>query len=150
MINKYLLLVISFAVVISCKKDNALPSADLVCYLPMNGNALDASRFADPTQVQGATLTTGRKTVANTAYQMDGVSSDIIISNSKRLDTIQHITLTAWIKPVTIIGKIDSWGTDIYLGKVNNASQYTPGTFGDIRIYNRALSANEISELYLK
>src|SRR5258706_9452291 len=240
MINKYLLLVISFALVISCKKDNALPSADLVCYLPMNGNALDASRFADPTQVQGATMTTGRKTVANTAYQMDGVSSDIIISNSKRLDTIQHITITAWIKPVsfagvgnnaiiekaylshtnpyyqyklgitgdqhanlpgsflftlsingnyvyvtsnsgawtsgnwyfvagtydgtkmilyingsqtasvTIIGKIDSWGTDIYLGKVNNASQYTPGTFGDIRIYNRALSANEISELYLK
>ncbi len=49
-----------------------------------------------------------------------------------------------------ISGKIDSWGTDVYLGKVNNVSKYTPGTFGDIRIYNRALSATEIGSLYLK
>ena len=171
---------------------------------------------------------------------MDGVSNDIVISNTKVLDTIHQITLTAWIKPVSFLGqgnntiiekaysshtnpyyqyklgitgdqrlnlpgsfilslsvngnyeyvtsnsgawtpgnwyfvagtydgnnmilyingtqvatvpmtgKIDHYGYDIYLGKVNNVSAYTPGTFGDMRIYNRALSASEISILYLK
>ena|GEM_PF-2628017 len=213
---------------------------DLVCYLPMNGNAMDVSHVASSTQVQGATLTTGRKSLSNTAYQMDGISNDIIIPNSKVLDTIRRITMTAWIKPVSfygsgnnaivekpyashvnpyyqyklgitgdqrsnlpgsflftlsingnyiyvtstsnawtpgnwyfvagtydgnnmilyingsqvanlpITGKIDSWGNDIFLGKVDNASAYTPGTFGDMRIYNRALSSTEIANLYLK
>ncbi|GHN01470.1 hypothetical protein WSM22_29590 [Cytophagales bacterium WSM2-2] len=213
---------------------------DLVCYIPMNGNAKDASHYANTTLVEGATLTSGRKSVAQTAYQMDGVSNDIVITNTKALDTIRQITLSAWIKPVTfygvgnnaiiekpyfshvdpyyqyklgitgdqrpnipgsfvfalsingiytfitsnqfawtpgnwyfvagtyngttmtlyingnpvatmpVAGKIDSWGANVYLGKVRNASAFTPGTFGDMRIYNRALSASEISSLYLK
>ncbi len=171
---------------------------------------------------------------------MDGISNDIVISNSKVLDTIHQITLIAWIKPVSFAGvgnnaiiekaysshvnpyyqyklgitgdqhsnlpgsflftlsldgnyqyvtsrsgawnpgnwyfvagtydgsnmilyingtqtasipmsgKIDSFGNDIYLGKVNNVGEYTPGTFGDMRIYNRALSASEINVLYQK
>ncbi len=42
---------------------------DLVCYLPMKGNASDASYAANTTQVQGATLATGRNSLPNTAYQ---------------------------------------------------------------------------------
>lgn len=213
---------------------------DLVCYLPMNGNAKDLSHFANNGVVQGASLTTGRNSRPNTAYQLDGISNDIVISNSTLLDTIHQITLTAWIKPVSfagagnnaiiekayyshvnpyyqyklgitgdqrlnlpgsflfclsikstyqnvtsnagawtpgnwyfvagtydgsvmklyingnqvaslpMTGKIDNWGTDIYLGKVNNANAYTPGTLGDLRIYNRALSSSEINALYQK
>jgi hypothetical protein len=211
---------------------------DLVCYLPMNGNAQDASRYSNISQSQYATLTTGRNSLSNTAYLMDGLSSDIVVTNSKVLDTINtQITLTAWIKPISfygngnnaiiekpytshtnpyyqyklgitgdqrtnlpgsfifslsingnyvyvstssnawspgnwyfvvgtydgakmvlyvngiqlgflnIQGKIDSWGTDIYLGKLQNLNVYTPGTFGDMRIYNRALTAKEVGDL---
>jgi len=171
---------------------------------------------------------------------MDGISNDIIVSNSKVLDTIRQITLTAWINPVSFLGqgnnsiiekpyyshtdpfyqyklgitgdqrlnlpgsflfslsingsyeyatsnsgawtpgnwyfvvgtydgnnmilyingsqvanvplsgKMDSFGNDIYIGQVKNANVFTPGTFGDMRIYNRALSASEVSTLYLK
>ncbi len=224
----------------SCKKSDPQPIDNLVCYLPMNGNAKDASHYANATQVEGATLTTGRNSLANSAYLLNGLSNDIVISTSDALDAIQKITLSAWIKPVSfagvgnnaiiekayyahfnpyyqyklgitgdqhpnlpgsfifslslngsyqnvatsagtwtpgswyfvaatydgsnmilyvngiqvatkpMTGKIDNWGTDIYLGKVNNADEYTPGTLGDIRIYNRALSAQEVGALYLK
>ncbi|HTH56824.1 MAG TPA: LamG domain-containing protein [Cyclobacteriaceae bacterium] len=227
----------------SCHKDDAPKftlTDDLICYLPMNGNALDASLAANTTLVQGATLTTGRKSVPNTAYNMNGISNDIMISNSKALDTLQNMTLTAWIKPVsfdgngnsgiiekayyshinpyyqyklgitgdqhlsvpgsfvfslsingtyqvvyspagtwtpgnwyfvsgtydgkkmvvfvngvaaasyTISGKVDHYGTDLYVGVTKNPEIYTPGTFGDLRIYNRALSAAEINALYSK
>jgi hypothetical protein len=213
---------------------------DLVCYLLMNGNAKDLSNYHNTTSVEYATLTTGRAGLPNSAYLMNGYSNDIVISNSKVLDTIKNqITLAAWFKPTVsyrgngnnaiiekaykshinpyyqyklgitgdqypylaasflfslsinstynvaispantwsvgswyfivgtydgkqmklyvngnlvatedIVGQIDSWGTDIYLGKINNLNLYTQGVSGDIRIYNRALSATEVLDLY--
>lgn len=212
---------------------------DLICYLPMNGNAKDASYLSSSTAFWGtASLTTGRKSLANTAYSMDGLTNAIQIPNSKTLDTLQNLTLTAWIKPVSfagngnnaivekaynyhlnpyyqyklgitgdqhlnvpasfvfslsingsyqvvytasntwtpgnwyfvsgvydgknmvlyvngavaasmpIVGKVDHYGTDLFVAYMNNPGLYTPGTFGDIRIYNKALTAAQISTLY--
>jgi hypothetical protein len=38
------------------------------------------------------------------AYQMNGVDNDIAISNTQLLDTINRITLAAWIKPISFAG----------------------------------------------
>jgi hypothetical protein len=214
---------------------------DLVCYLPMNGNTRDASFLNSSTSFWGtASLTTGRKSLPNTAYNMNGTTNAIQISNSTALDTLQNLTLTAWIKPISfagngnnaiiekayyshnnpyyqyklgitgdqhlnvpasfvfslsingsyqviyttanawtpgnwyfvsgvydgknmvlyvngavtaslpIVGKVDHYGTDLFVAYMNNPGLYTPGTFGDIRIYNKALTAAQITTLYAK
>lgn len=213
---------------------------DLVLYLPMTGNAFDVSRVGNTTTVEGAALTTGRKSISNTAYQLDGISNDIVISNSTALDQLNFLTITAWIKPVSFYGigsnaivekpyfshsnpyyqyklgitgdqrpnlpgsflfslsiggyyeyvatnsnvwapgnwyfvvgtydgskmvlyvngtqvaytpmsgNVDHYGNNVYIGQLKNLSAYTPGTFGDVRIYDRALTATEVSVLYAK
>ena len=47
-----------------------------------------------------------------------------------------------------IDGSIDSFKQDLYVGKFGNLPSYTPGVIDDIRIYNRALSSNEIDSLF--
>lgn len=45
-------------------------------------------------------------------------------------------------------GFIYSYGKDLCIGKFSNINKYTPGTFDNLRIYNRALSPDEIDVLY--
>ncbi len=109
---------------------------DLICYLPMNGNAMDASHFENATQVQGApSWTTGRKSLPNTAFLMDGASNDIVIPNKVLLDTINKITLTAWIKPVSFAGVGNNAILEkAYTSHVNPYYQYKLGITGDQRL----------------
>ncbi|NBO61191.1 MAG: LamG domain-containing protein [Flavobacteriia bacterium] len=68
----------------SCSTTGLPPSLNngLVGYWPFCGNATDASGNANNGTVNGATLTTDRFGVANSAYSFDGVSNSIVIANS--------------------------------------------------------------------
>ena len=86
-------------------------------------------------------------------FSITGLPPDVQLGSVAKLSDGNNMILYingTQVATVPMSGKIDHYGYDIYLGKVNNVSAYTPGTFGDMRIYNRALSASEISILYLK
>lgn len=51
-------------------------------------------------------------------------------------------------KSLTSPGTISVFDTDLYLGKQANISSYTPGTMDNLRIYNRAITLEEIIEIY--
>jgi len=45
-------------------------------------------------------------------------------------------------------GPIDTYPTDLYIAKFRNYDFYLPGTIDEVRIYNRALSEEEIVQLF--
>lgn len=51
-------------------------------------------------------------------------------------------------KTKMVIGQVTGYGRDVFVGRFINRGVFTPGTIDDVRIYNRALSANEISQLF--
>lgn len=69
----------------------------VACYL-FNGDALDNSGNNNHGTVYGATLTTDRFGVANSAYAFDGVNDYIEVPYSSSLKT-PLITLSAWVHP---------------------------------------------------
>jgi Concanavalin A-like lectin/glucanases superfamily len=69
------------------------PTNGLVAWYPFNGNANDSSGNANNGIVTGATLTTDRFGVANSAYSFDGTNGLIRIPNSSSL-TIKNNTFS--------------------------------------------------------
>lgn len=69
----------------------------LVLYYPFNGNANDASGNGNNGTVNGATLTTNRFGVPDSAYYFNGVSSDILVPETIFGPTIEACTLSIWI-----------------------------------------------------
>lgn len=67
----------------------------LVAYYPFNGNANDESLNGNNGLVIGATLTTDRYGVANSAYNFNGTSNYIEVSDAASLRP-QRITLCGW------------------------------------------------------
>ncbi len=213
---------------------------DLFLFLPFSGNSTDRSNYSNPTTIFGSSLVPDRNNTSSSAYGFDGLQNSISIQNSDLLNTIQKITLCAWVKPVSftgngnnaiiekpftshsnpfyqyklgitgnsfpnipgsfifslalngsynfvstnsnawnpnswyfvvgtydglvmrlyingiqvavqgITGSISGYGQNLYIGKINNISKYTPGTIDDIRIYNRALAPSEIQDLFTR
>jgi len=117
----------------------ALDVGNLVAYYPFNGNANDESGNGNNGTVEGATLTTDRFGNPDSAYSFDGVDDRTIVSDSNTLDITDAITITAWIKPVTVSGKYvvakrdDSppggnvYDLDIFPGKVRALFHYDGG-----------------------
>ncbi len=68
----------------------------LVGYWPFNGNANDASGNGNNGTVYGATLTTDRNGVPNSAYSFDGISNYIGINNSILPVTSSSSTVSVW------------------------------------------------------
>jgi hypothetical protein len=78
------------------------------------------------------------------------------------LNTWQHVVLTVdaggvvkvWLNSVsvtvgTIVGPFTDFDTPLYIGRHYGSSpQYWNGLIDDVRIYNRALSAGEVANLY--
>jgi hypothetical protein len=76
-----------------------IPTNGLVAYYPFNGNANDITVFANHGSVNGATLTTGRNGIANSAYSFNG-SSSYIVSNStfNKILGSKSRTVSVWLK----------------------------------------------------
>jgi len=77
-----------------------IPTAGLVAYYPFNGNANDESGNGNNGTVNGATLTTDRKGVANKAYSFDGVNDYIEIGDY--FDNTSTLVFSFWFKPNNI------------------------------------------------
>ena len=85
----------------SCKKkkadiEPASLAQGLVAYYPFTGNANDLSGNANNGQVVGATLTTDRKGLANSAYAFDA-NQQINIPGSENKNTYPF-TISLWVK----------------------------------------------------
>ena len=88
-------------------------STGLVGWWPMNGNANDQSESGMNGTPVGATLTTGQNGQANSAYQFNGTSNYIALTNTTPLNT-NVFSVSAWIKLDASIGA-STWN-DILVG----------------------------------
>lgn len=70
---------------------------DLVGNWSFNGNAKDLTPYGNNGTVNGATLTTDRHGKANSAYDFDGTSNSIVISDPPNLQLNSDLTIGAWI-----------------------------------------------------
>ena len=74
-----------------------VPTIGLVGYWPFSGNANDASTNGNNGTVNGASLTTDRNGVANSAYSFNG-NSGISIPHSTSLNIASSSTFSFWLK----------------------------------------------------
>ena len=76
------------------------PYVDLVAHYPFNGSAEDRSGYGHDGEVFGATLTTDRFGIPNSAYLFDGSDDWIKVSNNGAINISGYhsMTLCAWIK----------------------------------------------------
>lgn len=65
----------------------------------------------------------------------DGISYKLFVNN-------------ILIDEMTISGSVDNFGQDLYIGRLGNRPAFTPGVIDDVRIYNRALTEDEIDVFY--
>ena len=82
-----------------------VPSNGLVGYWPFNGNANDQTPNGNNGTVNGASLTTDRFGNANSAYDFDGLNSEIIVPNnpSLNLENPNQFTFSYWINVATLL-----------------------------------------------
>ena len=71
----------------------------LVAYYPFSGNAKDASGNGNNGAAKGTTLAKDRKGFPNRAYNFDGKSGQIFISNDLTPSVTDTVTVTAWVQP---------------------------------------------------
>jgi len=74
-------------------------SNGLIAYYPFTGNANDSSGFGNNGIVQGATLTIDRNNKANSAYNFNGSSSYIDISNKFFNNGLNDYSISIWTSP---------------------------------------------------
>jgi hypothetical protein len=78
----------------------------LVGWWPFNGNANDESGNGNNGTVMGASLTPDRFGFANSSYNFDGISNEIIIPHnaSFNFQTSNQASFSYWINPNSILG----------------------------------------------
>jgi hypothetical protein len=117
----------------------------LVAYYPFDGNAHDVSGYGMNGQVNGATPTTNRFGLTESAYSFNG-SSWIQLPDSVLPSTQSNLTMSAWVlldgAPYTSqqdiyhnSSRVGEWGPAVQTGgellygfKLSNLSIYTVGT----------------------
>ena len=86
-----------------------VPTNGLVGYWPFSGNANDLSGNGNNGTVNGATLTTDRFGISNSAYNYNGSTNYINVSNSTSLQFNGAITFSVWFNASTIpLGGVNS------------------------------------------
>ena len=236
--NKFLRVILILFVVFGCSSQKKL-----VLDLPLDQTIADKSVYQHVVVKDNTVLTNDRLSRSSHAREFDSTTTYIQIRNSKTLDNIKTITLSAWVKPVaffgvgnnTIInkgfspwgnpyyqyhlgitgsqrsslpasfvfavsvnneytyvttpagewtpgqwyhvagtydgrmlklyingverksllapGRLGHFGNDVFIGTTNEIStksSNTPGTFDEIRIYKKALTAKQINRLFLE
>ena len=90
--------------IISAQVPNYVPTNGLVGWWPFNGNAIDESINNNDGTVNGATLTSDRNGVANSAFNFDGINQKIIIPDNNNL-SFPNATFTTsyWVNIQTPI-----------------------------------------------
>lgn len=115
---RYTLLKLTFILCSSFTTFAQVPTSGLLAHYPFNGNALDASTNGNNGQVQGATLTTDRFGLSNSAYEFNGSSSYISTTFVPPIGT-ESRTFSFWAKTNKLYSKV---------GSVNDAPNQAPMT----------------------
>ena len=77
---------------------NYVPTNGLVGWWPFNGNANDESGNGNNGTVNGATLTSDRNGVTNTAYSFDGNGDFINCGNLPSVNITGNVSISVWLK----------------------------------------------------
>ncbi len=72
----------------------------LLAYYPFSGNANDASGNNNNPVFNNATLTSDRLGNPNSAYHFNGTDNYMRIPNSASLNTVNQMSLCAWVRPM--------------------------------------------------
>ena len=89
----------------------------LVGWYSFNGNANDASSFANHGTVNGATLTADRFGVNSRTYNYNGVNSNIDLGINSAINSItNNFTISIWMKTDTLVGTIFASYADWSIG----------------------------------
>lgn len=136
---------------------NYVPTNGLVGWWPFTGNANDESGNGNNGTVNGATLTTDRFGISNSAYSFDGTTNYIEVLDDNSLDLINSFTISAWVNipdysyaytpdPLrTIIGKPRPQGGSGYnLNSISlpaNSKKYSAGL--NNQISNMVVASND-------
>lgn len=101
---KKLLFLIGFAsLTMNAQVPSYVPTNGLLSYWPFSGNANDVSGNANNGTNNGAALTNDRFGNANSAYDFNGTSSNIVVPHNASLNTFP-ITISAWCKGSSSLG----------------------------------------------
>jgi hypothetical protein len=131
---RYFSILIVFCVGCSSQKQ-------LVLYLPLDKTITDESIYQHTVISNNTVTAEDRQSRAVHAHDFDSTSTYIQIRNSEKLDNINTITLSAWVKPVsffgvgnnTIINKgFSPWGEPYYqyhLGITGSKRSSLPASF---------------------
>jgi hypothetical protein len=162
-----------FSLCLFAQVPNYVPTNGLVGWWPFNGNAIDESVNTNDGTVNGATLTTDRNGIANSAYSFDGIDDWIEIANNIALNFSinQQYSLSFWFfisNSTTNIGDaICNWENSYnpYSFKVNfssgdvnangpimNAARYGGGTIQNqttVQSINDTVSYNQFNHITL-
>jgi gliding motility-associated-like protein len=93
---------------------------NLELYLPLNGNALDATSNGNNGVIYGATNTTNKIGEPNSAVEFDGVNDYIAIPNSSSIGLAGEITISAQVYPLGV-------GTDCQTSTIIAKGNITTG-----------------------
>ncbi len=86
------------SVIIVVRDFSIIQTGDLVAYYPFNGNSQDESGFEHHGTVSGAKLTEDRFGNPNRAYLFNGISDNIKVQNSDKLNFQDAISVSFWMK----------------------------------------------------
>jgi gliding motility-associated-like protein len=99
-------------------------TSGIVLCMSMDGNANDSTKFAHNGIVRGATLTTGRNGISNSAYYFDGTTSHISLGVKPMLKP-NAASISLWVKPHTFNSYTGGNANCIFLTKnPNNPGSY--------------------------
>ena len=115
-----------------------VPKDSLKGWWPFSGNANDQSGNGNNGTVNGATLTTDRFGISNSAYSFDGISNLIDLGKSSSLNSLQlNYTISYWINK-----------SDSKLGMV--IAQYAPGFAGSGWRYHSGVRGDSIDSRFMR
>ncbi|MEJ5352550.1 MAG: LamG-like jellyroll fold domain-containing protein [Melioribacteraceae bacterium] len=77
---------------------NTTSNANLIVYLPFNGNANDESDKNNNGIIYGASFVPNRFGISNAALQFDGFNDYVLIKNNSSLNFQNGISISFWIK----------------------------------------------------
>lgn len=122
--KKNFTLIIIISIFFSANAQNINDS--LIAHYPFNSNAQDISGNGNNGTVNGATLTTDRFGLTNSAYLFDGLNDYIQVANNSTLDLDKNFTISFWFYQDSFIstgyrivdkntaGLGDGYGIDTY------------------------------------
>ena len=146
-------------------------SRGLVLYLPLDGSTInwstntfyDLAGNGNNASSSGMSVTTSPAAgKIGQSLMFDGANGVLQENDSQALNITGNLTFSTWVKwgasSVHFNGALDTtvpWSTDpgtngepIKIGSDHANGSYVNGLMDDIRIYNRALSAGKVQQLY--